>query len=288
MFMKDLLVGAEFDHHAHNHQRHQQQQKHHRKQHADTSGDQVRLVVDNARSHPLPGHVKLSPQNDQKTTKRKIDTKKIQQGKNRKRLLLDISDHSKRESRWGGIDKATTNVPRRNKHKALDVSDHSTKDTRWNSSRKLTLEETLSRAIMNHPRRRMSTSADTNNDVDPANENFNKKLSDVLDHSHRESRWDSAETHQERLNDCHSLSPIKEHKSINKRRGGYGKSSRRSRSNESLDAMKLVTDLRNDLGNASAPTIMYDYNDSSTRLALEQVEQAIELVSAALREQSLK
>ena len=332
MFMKELLVGAEFDHHTqhhHHHHRNQQPHKHRRSSNSSTnsssSEDSIRLVVDNARSHPLPTKKRnSSPRNSlqqlhnrQHTMKDVgIDMKKIQQGRYRQRLMMDISDHSKRESRWGGVDKkvvsfsASTDFHNKQQHKSLDVSDHSKKDTRWNSSR-LTLEETLSRAIMNHPQRKKST------DKPPP-----AKVLDVSDHSRRESRWDSIEPHQERLqSDCHSMSPIKDLQS--RRRAGRAVRSGRSRSNDSLDTMKFLSEWRqqqqsqvnhhqSEVGNSSAPTIMMDDDnddniedaDSSsmkdddarkkrrhqanTRLALEQVEQAIELVSAALREQSLK
>ena len=332
MFMKDLLVGAEFDHHSahhHHYRRHQQPHKHQRSSGSSSSSsnsseDSIRLVVDNARSHPLPTKKRhssssSSPRNSHNRQTMKdagIDMKKIQQGRCRQRLMMDISDHSKRESRWGGIDKkvtfsSSTDFHNKQQHeKSLDVSDHSKKDTRWNSSR-LTLEETLSRAIMNHPQRRSRKSTDK---PPPA------KVLDVSDHTRRESRWDSIEAHQERgINDCHSMSPIKD--LLSRRRAGRAVRSGRSRSNDCLDTMKFLSEWRqqqsshvnhhrSEVGNSSAPTIMMDDNEdncnegsssndavlnekrkkhqANTRLALEQVEQAIELVSAALREQSLK
>jgi hypothetical protein len=232
LFMKDLLVGAAADHHS-----------------IDISSSSV--VMDNARIHPVV-HVRPPPKQPQRKTapcdRRQRSNKDIIVASSSSSFSsLDVSDHSKKDSRWNSQEQEKKQQQQqqqkqgehqhRSRHSYnLDISDHSKKESRWSCTKK---EQDVKSPSSSSTTTTITTTSPTSSSsmkLPNRTRSVPKKSKslDISDHSKRDSRWASLYYHHhhhhpspplpENINNkinsntktttSHSLSPVREYRPI--------------------------------------------------------------------------
>jgi hypothetical protein len=192
LFMKNLLVGS-----------------------IDISSSS-RVVMDNARIHvrPPPKHHHQQHHRKTVTSERRQQSKDIIIITSSYSSSLDVSDHSKKDSRWTSQEEQEKKQPQGEKlqkrYYNLDISDHSKKESRWSGAKKeqnMTSPSSSTATTSTSPC--TGSSKLPNRPIIRSVPKKSKSL-DISDHSKRDSRWASLYNYDHHHYSSHSLSLVQE------------------------------------------------------------------------------